>query len=351
METGEHARLATALQRHLGEVTAEQWLAAFHGPDRAAQDEAARAACAAAGVSLLHVDLAALAEREAFDHDVRLVFREAALRGAAVLLDGADAVARDGDKGGARARASTPPCWRWGGSPSLPAAARGSRRTRSSASTSSPGSSRRPPTWNAGVSGTPSSTATRRRAARRTWTSWPGSSSSPGEIKNAASVARTLALLRGDPGSILERGDLQQACRAESNPRLLSFGRRVRARYDWDELVLPPEQKTQLREIVEYVRHHEAVYTAWGFGDKHAMGRGTNVLFSGPSGTGKTMAAEIIAGDLGLDLYQDRPLHGGQQIHRRDGEEPEPRSSRRPRRATRSSSSTRPTPSSASARR
>ena len=54
---------------------------------------------------LLRVDLEALGERESFDRDVRLVFREAALRGAAVLLDGGDGFARDADKGGARARA------------------------------------------------------------------------------------------------------------------------------------------------------------------------------------------------------------------------------------------------------
>jgi SpoVK/Ycf46/Vps4 family AAA+-type ATPase len=124
-----------------------------------------------------------------------------------------------------------------------------------------------------------------------------------GEIRNAASVARTLALLGGEAGA-LGRGELQAACRAESNPRLLSFGRKVRTRDGWDQLVLPAEPKTQLREIVDYLRHHEAVYTEWGFGERHGLSRGTNVLFSGPSGTGKTMAAAIMAGELGLDLYK-----------------------------------------------
>ena len=296
--------MAAALQRHLGEVTAEQWVAAFHGPDRAAQDEAARAACAAAGVSLLHVDLAALAEREAFDHDVRLVFREAALRGAAVLLDGADAVARDGDKGGARARSLDAAMLEMGwvtfvaGSRAWEPADALKRQHFFTWEFPAPTYLERRSLWHAELDGDAPAGGEAdvdELAGQFKFTR--------GEIKNAASVARTLALLRGDPGSILERGDLQQACRAESNPRLLSFGRRVRARYDWDELVLSPEQRTQLREIAMHPPPRGGL-DGLGLRGQARMGKGLNVLFSGPSGTGKTMAADVLAGDLGLDLYK-----------------------------------------------
>jgi SpoVK/Ycf46/Vps4 family AAA+-type ATPase len=78
----------------------------------------------------------------------------------------------------------------------------------------------------------------------------------------------------------------------------------VQNRYSWSDLVLPAAQRQQLREVVDHIRFHERVYADWGFGDKHSLGRGNNVLFSGPSGTGKTMAAGIIATELGLDIYK-----------------------------------------------
>ena len=60
----------------------------------------------------------------------------------------------------------------------------------------------------------------------------------------------------------------------------------------------------QMREICSYVKHYHTVYSDWGFGRKLSRSNGLNVLFAGPSGTGKTMAAEIMANELGLDLYK-----------------------------------------------
>ena len=100
------------------------------------------------------------------------------------------------------------------------------------------------------------------------------------------------------------KADVEAACRAESNSRLIGFARKVANTYTWTDLVLPGPQKEQLREIIDHVRNHEAVYTEWGFRRKHALGKGVNMLFSGPSGTGKTMAAGIIASELGLDCYK-----------------------------------------------
>jgi SpoVK/Ycf46/Vps4 family AAA+-type ATPase len=68
--------------------------------------------------------------------------------------------------------------------------------------------------------------------------------------------------------------------------------------------VLPQEQLTQLREVMSYAKYRYRVYGEWGFDRKLSVGKGLNILFSGPSGTGKTMAAEIMAGELGLDLYK-----------------------------------------------
>ena len=70
----------------------------------------------------------------------------------------------------------------------------------------------------------------------------------------------------------------------------------------WDDIVLSPDRMQLLRELVARYRHADEVYDAWGF--SAAPSRGQVALFSGPSGTGKTLAAEIIAGELGLDLFK-----------------------------------------------
>jgi hypothetical protein len=75
-------------------------------------------------------------------------------------------------------------------------------------------------------------------------------------------------------------------------------------RFSWDDIVLAPRQLNQLHHICNQMRHRNTVYDAWGFGSKLAYGRGVRALFSGPAGTGKTMAAHIIASELELELYK-----------------------------------------------
>jgi SpoVK/Ycf46/Vps4 family AAA+-type ATPase len=68
--------------------------------------------------------------------------------------------------------------------------------------------------------------------------------------------------------------------------------------------VLPPNKKCQLKEILNHIKHRNTVYIDWGFEQKLSLGKGLNILFAGESGTGKTMAAEIIANELQLDLFK-----------------------------------------------
>ncbi|NJL28690.1 MAG: ATP-binding protein, partial [Thermoanaerobaculia bacterium] len=72
----------------------------------------------------------------------------------------------------------------------------------------------------------------------------------------------------------------------------------------WDRLVLPAAQRELLMALATQVRHRHKVYGEWGFEARSARGLGISALFAGPSGTGKTMAAEVLAGELGLDLYR-----------------------------------------------
>ncbi len=125
-----------------------------------------------------------------------------------------------------------------------------------------------------------------------------------GQIRDAVAAARYLAVGRVEGERQIGMDDLYQACRAQSNQKLNSLARKIQPRFTWDDIVLPRDQMAQLHEIRNYVRYKHVVYGNWNFEHKLSLGRGLNVLFAGPSGTGKTMAAEIMAGDLKLDLYK-----------------------------------------------
>ncbi|MFL5384366.1 MAG: AAA family ATPase [Longimicrobiaceae bacterium] len=127
---------------------------------------------------------------------------------------------------------------------------------------------------------------------------------SGGQIRDAAATARTLARVRDPAEGRVSMDDLQAACRLRATPRLAALARRVEPRHGWDDLVLPPDRVQQLREIVLAMRHRARVYHAWGFDRALSLGKGVNVLFTGPPGTGKTMAAGVVAGALGLELYR-----------------------------------------------
>jgi SpoVK/Ycf46/Vps4 family AAA+-type ATPase len=99
-------------------------------------------------------------------------------------------------------------------------------------------------------------------------------------------------------------GALWEACRIQARPRLDDVALRIEPAADWDELVLPEGQKRILRDIAAHVRQRATVYETWGFAGKGGRGLGMSALFAGASGTGKTMAAEVLARELHLDLYR-----------------------------------------------
>ncbi len=122
-----------------------------------------------------------------------------------------------------------------------------------------------------------------------------------GQIRDAVAAAQDAA---AQDGGRLNDRNLFAAARAQSSPRLISLARKIRPRYDWSDIILPDDQVAQLREIVATIRDRPVVLDEWGVGQKLAASNGVTILFAGPPGTGKTMAAEIIASELGLDLYK-----------------------------------------------
>lgn len=121
---------------------------------------------------------------------------------------------------------------------------------------------------------------------------------------NSPSIERIATRCRTSADAQAPLAALWSACRSSCRPRLDLLAHRIDARATWDDLVLPDDELQQLRDIAGQVHCRGRVYDEWGFGKKHNRGLGVSVLFAGESGTGKTMAAEVIANDLSLDLYR-----------------------------------------------
>jgi AAA+ superfamily predicted ATPase len=106
----------------------------------------------------------------------------------------------------------------------------------------------------------------------------------------------------GDNG--IQQKKLWAACCHHTRPQVDELAQRITPVATWDDIVLPEAQKSTLREIARQVKKRSKVYGEWGFASKSSRGLGISALFAGESGTGKTMASEVLANELHLDLYK-----------------------------------------------
>jgi hypothetical protein len=120
------------------------------------------------------------------------------------------------------------------------------------------------------------------------------------QTTRAAAVAVALAALDRRPVAV---GDLRRAARTQNGAGLERLARRITPAVGWDDLVLPASTHTQLVELVARARHRDQVLGRWGMRPGGGRGHGVLALFAGESGTGKTMSAEVVATELGVDLY------------------------------------------------
>lgn len=278
----------------------DAWVLYFHGPAGSGRRSAAQACCRAAGLGLLVVDLPTLLQCDARPAETfALLLREAWLYGAALYLDGWQAVADD------VALRLGAPLYELAGCPGLvflsgatpwrpPAAL--AERAFVPLAFPAPGPAERLRLWQAYAGPIDSSVSL---AALATTFRFTG-----GQIVEALRAAQHRALGRGAAGQGPSSADLYHGCRAVSARRLGALARWIAPKHAWQDLVLPGDALAQLAELCAQVRHRLTVYDQWGFDRKLSLGKGLVALFSGPSGTGKTFAAEIIAGELGMDLYQ-----------------------------------------------
>ncbi|MEQ9486536.1 AAA family ATPase [Coleofasciculus sp. F4-SAH-05] len=100
------------------------------------------------------------------------------------------------------------------------------------------------------------------------------------------------------------KSPLWEICRTQARPQLQDLAVRIETTAEWEDLILPEKEKGMLREMVVQVQQRGRVYETWGFAQKNQRGLGINALFSGMSGTGKTLAAEVLGNTLRLDVYR-----------------------------------------------
>jgi hypothetical protein len=111
-------------------------------------------------------------------------------------------------------------------------------------------------------------------------------------------------LAQANGAGAIHSSDLWRACREQCAGRMEDFAQKLAPVQTWDDIVLPADTRKQLHEIAAQVSRRAQVYERWGFARRIRRGRGISALFSGASGVGKTMSAEVLANHLNLDLYR-----------------------------------------------
>lgn len=264
------------------------------------ESETAAALCAPLGMPLVQMDLPALSALEmGFDLAWRLALREGYLNRGAVLLDGWESCLNDH---------SQPPLALWqalldypfpvflrGKDDWEPTDAHRTRRLLRLVFTI-PAYQERREAWEQllGAHGTVADSEALHELANKF-------SFTRSQIARSVQSAADRAASRGEG---VNRADLYAGAQAHASLRLGHLAQRITPRYTWEHLVLPPDPLTQLGELASRIQFAHVVKDDWGFGKKGSGGRGVSALFAGESGTGKTLAAEVIAGDLGLVMYR-----------------------------------------------
>ncbi|HST22179.1 MAG TPA: AAA family ATPase, partial [Blastocatellia bacterium] len=279
----------------------------FHGPAGVGKKYTAEALCGRAGLDLLVADLAHLSINLDFANLIARLFREARLRGAAIYLDSAEVFMAEQEPSQHAKRSLLQAMETHQGIVFLGSAKPWKTLTRQEAEYLVnvgfpwPDFDARRELWQELVAGSPSLCNLPESEIAVISSKFQFT---VGKIHQAIAETEHNALLRQQPFHEATTEDLYQACRSQSVTNLASLAQKVKPLYTWADIVLSRDTLQHLKELCLHVKHRQRVFADWNFDNKISLGKGTSALFAGPPGTGKTMAAEIIANELGLDLYK-----------------------------------------------
>ena len=300
-------RLVNLCQRRLSQPPAgrQPFVFYFQGPYGIGKRDLALGLCAQWSRPLLYIDMELILAREPdIATALRLVCREGLLWDAAIYFDHCDALWQEDAKATAWAKTLARLVDEYGQltflAGELPWALQGvfDQDSFCAVELAMPDVALRQIAWERALQRFPASGGQ----------SWAGELArqfrlTPGQIHDAAAwVVQRRAM--ASAAAEVTRAELYAACRHQSHHKLAELAVKIEPHYHWDDLVLPLDKRQQLRDLCDQVAHRHRVFGDWGFARKLAHGRGISALFAGPSGTGKTMAAEVIAHELQLDLYK-----------------------------------------------
>jgi SpoVK/Ycf46/Vps4 family AAA+-type ATPase len=282
----------------------------FHGPRGTGKRTLAAALCREVGIPLLCVDVSEVIARfDDFEVGLRVLFRQGILSRAALFLDNLDCLAGDDERNTSRRKSIWRALRELSSLCFLATSEAGAPRDLLPSShcisveLPAPDLSQRHELWR--------SLAAERAADDVQFSplvNWPELTVkfrvTPGQMTAALDTAVGLGRLRSPGESVVCADDLHRGLYSQSNTKLATLARKLTTRFSWSDIVLPPNALAQLHELCSQVKHRQTVYTDWGFDHKLSLGKGLCALLCGQSGVGKTMAVEIIARELQLEVFK-----------------------------------------------